>query len=89
MRSIDVNLSGAANNVASDEFTEVYDDTTDPDYTFVSQTYNENATINDKQWRCYRITNANGSKSWAIDPTTNKRTRAFILQAAGAATYEY
>lgn len=74
---------------AEDELTLVVDTTTDPAYVFYSQTWNENAATTDKEWRCFRVTVANGSKSWAVNPVTGKHTRAFELQASAAATYSY
>lgn len=74
---------------AEDELTVVVDATTNPSYVFYSQTYNENAATTDPVWRCFRVTVANGSKFWAINPATSKHTRAFELQASAAATYSY
>ncbi len=80
-----INQSGVP--ALDDEYTKILDVTTDPTYIFVSQTYDENAATTDKVWRCYRLTVANGSKVWATNPGTSKRTRAFVLQASAAATY--
>lgn len=74
---------------AEDELTVIVDTTTDANYVFYSQTYDENAATTDKKWRCFRVTVANGTKVWATDPATSKRTRKFGLQAGLAATYTY
>ena len=74
---------------AEDELTVVVDTTTDPAYVFYAQTWNENAATTDACWRCFRITVANGTKLWATNPVSSKKTRAFELQASAAATYTY
>lgn len=89
MPRVEINPDNAAVNISSDDYTEEIDVTTDALYTFVSQTYDEKAATSDPVWRCYRITNASGTKKWATDPATNKKTREFKLKASLAATYTY
>ena len=86
---IDPTIGAGTSSATDDEYTEILDSTTDANYIFVSQTFDENAVAADKIWRCYRITVANGTKSWAVNPVTSKRTRAFELQASIASTYTY
>lgn len=86
---VEINLQNSAINLADDELTEEIDNTTDASYTFVSQTFDEKAATSDPVWRCYRITNATGTKKWATDPATSKKTRQFALKASLAATYTY
>lgn len=86
---IDPTIGNGTVSATDDEYTEVLDVTTDPTYVFVSQTFDESAAQADKKWRCYRITAANGTKLWAVDPISSKRTREFSLQASLAATYTY
>lgn len=89
MPRVEINPDNAAVNISSDDYTEEIDVTTDAAYTFVSQTYDEKAATSDPVWRCYRITNASGTKKWATDPATSKKTREFKLKASLAATYTY
>ena len=89
MPRVEINPDNAAVNISSDDYTEEIDVTTDALYTFVSQTYDEKAATSDPVWRCYRITNASGTKIWATDPATSKKTREFKLKASLAATYTY
>ena len=89
MPRVEINPDNAAVNISSDDYTEEIDVTTDALYTFVSQTYDEKAATSDPVWRCYRITNASGTKKWATDPATGKKTREFKLKASLAATYTY
>ena len=89
MPRVEINPDNAAVNISSDDYTEEIDVTTDALYTFVSQTYDEKAATSDPVWRCYRITNASGTKKWATDPATSKKTREFKLKASLAATYTY
>jgi len=86
---IDPTIGAGTSSATDDEYTEILDITTDPTYIFVSQTYDERASQSQKVWRCYRITAANGTKLWATDPDTGKKTREFGLQASLAATYTY
>jgi len=86
---IDPSIGPGTASATDDEYTEILDITTDPAYIFVSQTYDESATSSSKVWRCFRITAANGTKVWAVDPVSSKRTREFGLQASLAATYTY
>ena len=65
------------------------DNTTDVNYTFVADTYDPNAVYTDPVWRCYRITNANGTLVFAINPLTNKHESAPVLRANLVATYTY
>ena len=89
MPRVEINPDNAAVNISSDDYTEEIDVTTDALYTFVSQTYDEKAATSDPVWRCYRLTNASGTKKWATDPATSKKTREFKLKASLAATYTY
>lgn len=74
---------------AEGELTIICDVTTDANYLYVAQTFDETAANTDRKWRCFRVTNANGTTSWAVDPATGKPTREFKLQASQVAAYTY
>jgi len=86
---VNVNPLGSAVSLLDDELTEVIDTASNASYTFISQTYLDDAATTDAVWRCFRVTNANGTKRWATNAATGKRTRAFMFQASAAATYTY
>ena len=86
---ITIPMKSVAVATADDEYTRIIDNTTDPLYIFISETYLDDAALTDKVYRCARIVNATGTKRWATDSATGKRTRAFIFAASTAATLTY
>lgn len=86
---ISINPNDTCSFSAEDELTLEVDTTSNALYVYYSQSYLAEVATTDANWRCFRVTVANGSKRWAKDPVTGKATREFKLQASAAATYTY
>ena len=81
---IPFNPLAPAVSAADEQITRVIDITTDPLYTYVSETYLDDAATGDPVWRNFRIVNATGTRRFMTNPATNKRTSAFMFTAASA-----
>lgn len=73
----------------------VIDNTTDPLYTFISETYDMDIATTDQGWRVRRVTNATGTTEFAkygtspTDTAGTVRTDEFKFKASIAATYTF
>ena len=64
------------------------DNTTSATYTYFCKALDPKASTSDKVWVCWRVTNANGNKSFAngVDNFTNPTA---LVKATDAATLTY